>query len=209
MTTTSIFPMLVLEVGDVPKEPIYYSTSEVPVLVTSTSSLELEHQKMKARLGAIGSHLHVQNKDKSTGITTITTSAAQERPAERQTAKPDVKPGCLPPGSAGGSDGKGQGLKEARPRSSANELADDGFPAADEEELQDPKEVLQKFLTRFKHMAVIKPVPAATKGVPQTPDRKSVLKPEAQHFTVGTPEEGISKTPTSPPGLGTREYPPP
>ena len=44
-------------------------------------------------------------------------------------------------------------------------------------------------------------------GVPQTPARKRMLKPEAQHFTVGTPEEGNAKTPTSPPGLGTREYP--
>ncbi len=89
--------------------------------------------------------------------------------------EPDVKPRLVTPVRAGGSDGKGQGLKDARPRSAANELADGDSPAADEEELQDPKELLQKFMTRFKHMAVIKPLPAAVKEVPQTRDRKRML----------------------------------
>ena len=56
-------------------------------------------------------------------------------------------------------------------------------------------------------MAMIKPVDAASKGAPKPPERKHMLKPESQHFTVGTPEESNAKTPASPPGLGTREYP--
>ncbi len=49
----------------------------------------------------------------------------------------------------------------------------------------DPKEVLKRFVTRFG--------PA--------------LKPEVKHFSLGTPPISPPREVTSPPGLGTREYP--
>ncbi len=93
--------MLVLDVGDVPQEPVIYRPSEVPVLVTSTSStssLALEHHEMKTKLGFIGSHLLASNTTAKLAQVTEKSTAAQERPAERRALETDVKPGRVPPG---------------------------------------------------------------------------------------------------------------
>ncbi len=176
--------MMVLEVGDVPQEPVIYSPRGVPVLVTSTSSLALEH-KIKAKL--------VQCSEKS--------SVAHGQSAKRLTLA-DASLRCV--------TAKGQELEDASLRSAADELAYGASPASDEEELQDPKEVLQKFLTRFKHMAVIKPVDAASEAPPQTLDRKRMLKPEAQHFIHCRNARGCEREdPSKPSGLGYPRVPHP
>ena len=74
-------------------------------------------------------------------------------------------------------------------------------PREAKEKTKDPKEVLREFVNKFQHRASPKPkyvyhkVPLGT------------LIPEAKHFTLGTPPVTPTRTLTSPPGLGTREYP--
>ena len=85
--------MMVLEVGDVPPEPVSKSPSEVPVPVTSsTSSLELEYPRkwMKAQLEQV-IETNVKAHDHSTRLPAQDATSMRSVAEEPREAREDTK----------------------------------------------------------------------------------------------------------------------